>query len=296
MQLTLDTGASRVPQQALLGSPTTRMIAGDLRGLEHEVAVATTEIFNETGISYPREDIETSMFNDVLSTAAVPPRLELEQGVSLWFPDQAGKIDRLMLERHGLLRRLMQKSKHWENVLADMAGNVQYVTEIDGDFMMGEGREAFLAGDIFEAARKAGKAVETQIGQQGNPWAWLDEDPCAFPDPMFYDAMFSPDVEDDDVFTTPDYRHLRPWFLDDVDEEMVAQWVFDHTGLTPWRGSMQAYRLASKLSSGTVTEEDWPEFVRVVSAAARVQELRQEKFKVGLDPRPHQQHLIRGTR
>ena len=297
MQLTLEMGTSRVPAQALLGSRTTRMIAGDLRDLEHEVAVATTEVFNETGISYPREDLETDMFNDIYSTAAVPPRLELEQGVGVWFPDQADRIDTRMHDRIGLLRKLMQKSKAWENALADLVGDVQYMTQIDPDFMQGEeGQSAFVKGDLFEAARAAGACIETQMGQQGNPWEALAEDPMAFPNPMFFDAMFSPSVEEGDIFTTPEYRHLRPWFLDDVDEEMVAQWVFDHTGRTPWSRSSTAYMLHRQINEGTLTKDEWPEYHRVVSAAQLVREFRQENFKVGMDPRPRQQHLIRGDR
>jgi hypothetical protein len=252
-----------LPRRQLLGTRTTRMLSIDLFDCEREIAGHTTEVFNSSNVSYPRNDLEISMFSDVRSVIACPPREEFEPHIGAFFPNPIGRIDSLWNDRRQILLRLANRSLNWRLGLNDMAGGVSLMT-------WGE----------------TGKTE--RIGQPADSVRWLSEDPDAFPEPAFTDAMFSDDVMPEDVTNTREYRHLQPWFLDDVDEELVARWYYEHTGSQPWGGSWNSYELNS------TPEDEWEDWMHawndhvqsVVSVAELVAERRM--MLLAVDPNPKQ--------
>lgn len=262
MKLTPSLG---LPKQLLLGDRTSRMLALDLRDCEHEIAICTTSIFKESGVSYPRADLEIALFNDNLSIVACPPREEFEPNMDQFFPDQISRIDRLWDERRQLFLRLMTKSLDWKRSLDEYTGHVSWMTDC-------------ATGQIVT------------IGAPGDAWAWIREDPNAIPDPAFQDALFSPEVDTEDITRSPEYSQLEPWFLNDVDESFVAQWYYEHTGLPPWGGSWQSYQLLS------VPKSKWKDWMhsynrmveQIKSVARRAGELRQGILNVRPTEDPRQ--------
>ena len=254
-----------IPKQLLLGDRTSRMLSLDLRDCEREIATCTTSIFSQSGVSYPRADLEIALFNDDLSIVTCPPREEFDPSMDPYFPDQISRIDRLWAERRQLFLRLMSKSLDWKRSLDEYAGQVAWMT----DAVTGE---------------------TTPIGSAGDAWSWLREDPDAIPDPAFEDALFDDCVDDRDISPrSPEYSRLEPWLMNDVDEKLVAQWYYEHTGFPPWSRSWESYQLLA------TPENQWKDWMRsfngmveqIKSVARRAGELRQGILNVrpAEDPR-----------
>ena len=133
----------------------------------------------------------------------------------------------------------------------DTAQEVVFPSQTASIFSRIEDRRKLL-GRLMERSPSWEGCLTETLGDE-SPWKELADKSIPFINPIMLEALYDDDVDGDDVQLTPSYRELHPWFWNDLDEDLVAQWHHDLTGLPLWGGSWQQYRIsAGKLDPDTV--------------------------------------------
>jgi hypothetical protein len=251
----------RGARQQLLGTRTTRLLVGGLHDLEREMAKLNTSMFERTGLSYSYAPIEDEL--------AAVPLLDRDTLQEVKFPSETASIFSRIEDRRTLLKRLMSRSRKWEESLGNVLGGVSFLE------CHGEGRAMF-------GADENGRVM---LGTPADPWQELEERAIPFIDPILIEALFGDEVDGEEILQTPTYRDLSPWFYNDTNEFKVAQWHHDLTGVPLWAGSWMQYRI----SAGDLKEDDVTEVRTVKDMVASARERRAKLFGIDMTYVPRQQ-------
>jgi len=225
-------------RQGTVKSRTLRQLAGDLSDLEGELAKRNTTLFQKTGLSWVRPDIE-GVWSSWGKLGAMADQGSVEESdvtkvwlesralprhrarIDLRFPSEVSSIDRLVEDRRLILGRMAVRDRDVEYELQ------RWPQETPGQFQ--------------------GPGINWDRVEDFNPWTYMDEVKFPFPDPFFFETLFGPDIDwDSDVDRTPQYEAVFPWFYNDVDEFMVAQLDSDLRDTIPWDMSANAWMMRSK--------------------------------------------------